>query len=125
MLKLNSMRLFFYRNFVSKLWNVGVFLHIILLHAISDITHNLYFPNLAKYIQHVQGDSSVSTFDPSTAGNLPLGERYFISRIHEVARVCTDALANHRYSEASTVIYEFLWDEFADWYIEVRFVSIC
>ena len=52
--------------------------------------------------------------------SLPLAERYIVSRCHQVTEETTSALDRHQFAEAGRAIYDFLWDELADWYIEVR-----
>jgi valyl-tRNA synthetase len=57
--------------------------------------------------------------------SLPLAERYICSRCHEVVQDVSLSLDKFHFSEAGRVIYDFLWDEFADWYIEVTLVGVC
>lgn len=49
---------------------------------------------------------------------LPLPERYIVSKCHELANKVTLSLKSYAFGEAGREISEFLWDEFADWYIE-------
>ena len=49
---------------------------------------------------------------------LPLPERYIVSSCHQLVMRVTQALEAHSFGDAGRMIYEFLWDEFADWYIE-------
>ncbi len=104
---LSKQRLENSRNFVNKLWNTG------------------------KYITHVLGtekpvgrtewseDRDQRPLSISDTRAWPLSERYIVSRIHEVSIAVTNALESHEYSDAGKLIHDFLWDEFADWYLEI------
>jgi valyl-tRNA synthetase len=50
---------------------------------------------------------------------MPLLERYIISRCHEVSLAVTAHLEEFKFAEASKDIHDFIWNEFADWFIEV------
>lgn len=50
--------------------------------------------------------------------DLPLLEKYIVSRAHQVSVAVTEALGDYRYAEASREASDFLWNELADWFIE-------
>ena len=50
---------------------------------------------------------------------LALPERYIVSSCHQLVERVTLLLENYDFGDAGRQIYEFLWDEFADWYIEI------
>lgn len=50
---------------------------------------------------------------------LPLAERYIISKCHLLVEQVTSSLEAYNFGDAGRQIYEFLWDEYADWYIEI------
>jgi valyl-tRNA synthetase len=79
------------RNFANKLWNASRF---ILL-------------NLDGYDgKPVEGD-------------LPLEDRWILSRLASTTEAITQSLTIYRFSEAARLLYEFVWSEFCDWYIEL------
>ncbi|KAM3569768.1 hypothetical protein VYU27_008148, partial [Nannochloropsis oceanica] len=49
---------------------------------------------------------------------LPLPERYIISLAHELVSKVTSGLEDYDMGDAGQLVYQFLWDEYADWYIE-------
>ena len=49
---------------------------------------------------------------------LAVPERFIVSRCHEVVAKVTLALENYNFGESGRVVHDFLWDEFADWYVE-------
>jgi len=91
------------RNFANKLWNSGRFI----LGNLKDLSPE-EFEALA-----VQGPLTSEEIE-----ELPLPERYIVSLCHELANDVTASLDKYNLGDAGRQIYEFLWDEYADWYIE-------
>lgn len=85
-----------YRNFVNKIWNSARFL-LMICQECEGIDHN-----------------NPENFECKT-----LADRWIVSRLHKTVKAVNKALDNHLYSEAGTRIYEFLWDEYCDWYLEM------
>jgi len=50
---------------------------------------------------------------------LALPERYIISKCHELVESVTIDIEKYQLGAAGSKIYEFLWDQYADWYIEI------
>lgn len=80
------------RNFTNKLWNAARF-------AIL---------NLEGY--------TPEAVDPET---LPLEDRWILSRIATVTRTVTESLDRFEFSEAARTLYEFAWDDFCSFYVEI------
>jgi valyl-tRNA synthetase len=84
-----------FRNFVTKLWNS------------------------ARYVlMNIEGcneDSSELTKNDIKT----LADRWIVSRTMEVISETTAYIENFKYSEAGTVVYNFLWSEVCDWYLEI------
>jgi len=78
-----------YRNFVNKLWNV------------------------ARFILS-QKEKRVEKLEIKT-----IADKWIISKTQKLIDRVTDHFESYRFSEAGTLIYEFLWHEFADWYLEI------
>ena len=55
---------------------------------------------------------------PEELAELPLPERYIISKCHALTAEVTAGLEAYNMADAGQQIYQFLWDEYADWYIE-------
>ncbi|MBT3375691.1 MAG: valine--tRNA ligase [Lentisphaerae bacterium] len=83
------------RNFANKIWNA------------------------ARFRMH-QGDCSVNWQDLSdlSADELRPDDRWILARANDTVRDITDALANFRFHEIGRLLYEFIWNEFCDWYLE-------
>ncbi len=82
------------RNFANKLWNVGRLL-------LSSL-----------------GDAPLPALADLPAGRLTLADRWIVSRLARVARETTEHLERFRLNDAVGTPYHFLWDDFADWYLE-------
>ena len=92
------------RNFANKLWNAGKYLQ----NTLSTLSPE------ERQALAVTGPMSRADLDA-----LPLAERYIVSRCHELVMKVTQALEDYDFGDAGRQIYEFLWDEYADWYIEI------
>ncbi|MEI6287007.1 MAG: class I tRNA ligase family protein, partial [Bacillota bacterium] len=82
-----------YRNFANKIWNASRFV----------------LMNLADY----EYDSK------NVPADFVLADRWILSRLQMLITNVTSALDNYEPGEASRLLYEFIWDEFCDWYIEM------
>ena len=80
------------RNFANKLWNASRFL----------------LMNLENY-----------TPEPFLVSELPLEDRWILSRLTECCHQVTEQLDQYRFSEATRTLYDFTWNEFCDWYLEI------
>src|SRR5262249_14145024 len=50
---------------------------------------------------------------------LPLEDRWILSRLATTTKAVTENLAGYHFSDAARVIYDFTWSEFCDWYVEM------
>ncbi len=83
------------RNFCNKLWNAA----------------RLVLTNLAE-----SDDRAEMDYSPD---DLALEDRWIRSRLHRTADAMTRALEKFQFNEAAHAIYEFVWHELCDWYLEV------
>jgi valyl-tRNA synthetase len=84
------------RNFANKLWNAARFLL----------------------------DAQFGNIDGYTPGavrleELPIEDRWILSRLATTTARVTEALEGYHFSEAVRAIYDFTWSEFCDWYVEM------
>jgi valyl-tRNA synthetase len=86
-----------YQAFGTKLWNAARFV----------------LMNLPEGTEAVKPEFRASSV------NLPMTDRWIISRINGVSREVNQALEQFRYDEAASTLYHFVWHEFCDWYIEM------
>ena len=81
------------RNFANKIWNASRYM-LMNLEGADDA----FVPEESDYT---------------------LADRWILTRSAETARAVTANLENYELGEAGRAIYEFLWSEFCDWYIEL------
>lgn len=87
------------RNFANKLWNVARFV----LAAIGD----------APITRDIEGNPAAPDATP-----MALADRWLVSRLHTLTGEVTRLLDAYQLGEAGRHIYDFLWGDLADWYIE-------
>lgn len=81
------------RNFANKIWNASRFV-----------------------LMNLEG------FDPAftpNAKDFTLADRWILSRYNQTVADVTRNLERFELGEAARMVYEFIWDEFCDWYIEL------
>lgn len=80
------------RNFANKIWNAGRFL---LMNAEQiKVNYKLKFDSL------------------------DLTDKWILSRLNSTIKNYTEALKNFKINDASKIIYNFIWSDYCDWYIE-------
>ena len=50
----------------------------------------------------------------------PVEDRWIFSRLNECAREMNRAIDTYRYHEAAQTVWHFIYDDFCDWYIELK-----
>ena len=83
-----------YRNFCNKIW----------------IAARYVLMNCENEDCGTQNDSTVE---------LSLADRWIISKVQETTEEVTRAVSNYRFDMASQALYEFIWNEYCDWYLEL------
>ena len=80
------------RNFANKVWNASRFI-----------------------LMNMEGKTGIET----GAENLQPVDKWILSRLNNVVREVTDNMENFELGIAVQKVYDFIWDEFCDWYIEM------
>lgn len=55
---------------------------------------------------------------PLDITSLPTTEKYIISKLHFTAVEVTRCMSQYAFAEMARLVYDFMWNELADWYIE-------
>jgi valyl-tRNA synthetase len=84
------------RNFANKLWNAGRFV----ITAISS------------------QQSATENWSTNTA-HWTLADSWIWARLQQLVRDVERHFQNFQYGQAGQQIYDFIWSEFADWYVEI------
>jgi valyl-tRNA synthetase len=79
------------RNFANKIWNVGRFV-----------------------ISAVSGQQS-----EAQPGDFTLADSWIWAKLQQLVRDVERLFQNFQYGQAGQQIYDFLWSDFADWYVEI------
>jgi valyl-tRNA synthetase len=91
-IRLGEERIEGYRNFANKIWNAA----------------RLVLTNLDGY-------------DPARArrGSPSVADRWIKSRLTEATAQMRKAMDTYRFNDAASAVYQFLWHEYCDWYLEI------
>ena len=87
-----------YRNFCNKLWNAARF---VLMNTEEQDNGLSDAPNTFTQVDH-----------------------WIISRLNQVTATTSHAIDNYRFDLAAQAIYEFTWNEYCDWYLELAKISL-
>ncbi len=90
-IRMSEERIAGYRNFVNKLWNAARFT-----------------------LMNLEGDLEA---DPGLEPSLE--DRWILSRVNRAAAEAAAAIDEYRFNDAASVLYQFTWHEFCDWYLEL------
>ncbi|ACT03050.1 valine--tRNA ligase [Paenibacillus sp. JDR-2] len=80
------------RNFANKIWNASRFA-----------------------LMNLEGFTSS---DIDIKSNLGTAERWILHRLNETVREATRLIDSYEFGETGRILYNFIWDDLCDWYIE-------
>ncbi|NQX69556.1 valine--tRNA ligase [Paenibacillus alba] len=86
------------RNFANKIWNASRFA-----------------------LMNLEG---VAASDIDLTGQLGTADRWILHRLNETVREVTRLIDSYEFGETGRVLYNFIWDDLCDWYIEFSKLSL-
>ncbi len=84
-----------YRNYCNKLWNA------------------------ARYVLMNTEGKDCGLGAASAAIELSLADRWITARLAKTIATANEAIAQYRFDHAAQAIYDFTWNEYCDWYLEL------
>ena len=99
-IKFNEKRVEGYRLFLNKIWNVARF-----------ISMNV------KEGEEVIAVKEICAGDSQTA--LSLADKWILSRLSSVSAEVNQSLDEYRFNDSAGTLYQFIWHELCDWYVEM------
>ena len=111
-IKWNDIGVETYRNFANKIWNATRFC----LMNSEGATVLSEPPAVAGGLTRTDRYGQPA----ATAGGSDLADRWIISRLNKTAKAVNRALDTYQFHEAVQLLYHFFWDDFCDWYIELK-----
>jgi len=82
------------RNFANKIWNAARFI----LMNVKDFSYDLTKQDELK---------------------MNMADKWMLSRTNQVIKEIDQALSRYSFGEMSKTLYDFIWNEYCDWYIEI------
>lgn len=92
--RLDEQKIAGYRNYINKVWNIGRFIAL---------------------------QSEGKTLDQPEASSL--ADKWILHQLNQLIQLTTSRLERFEFSAAGEAIYDFIWHEFADWYLEITKVE--
>ena len=92
-IKLSNERFEYGRNFANKIWNASRFL----------------LMNLTKSGKELELDLN----------NLSIADKWILNSLNNVVKEVNDNIKNYRIGEVASILYDFFWNYYCDWYVEL------
>lgn len=96
-IKISDERFEYGRNFANKIWNASRFT-----------------------LMNLEGIDE-GEFNPD---NLTLADKWIINKLEETAKEINQNISEFRFGETAQLLYEFFWNTFCDWYLEMAKVQL-
>ncbi len=101
------------RNFANKIWNAGRFL--LTKKNVIEEKGDWHFRNSRWISDHQNQDIKLSSW----SDEFELEDEWIFSQLHLLIRNLNSAIENYRVNDASKALYDFVWHDYCDWYIEL------
>ncbi len=106
-----------YRNFCNKLWNASRY--VMLSVAGEEAVENASSPeNPGGLIEITDAMKAACGVNGEDAA-LSLADRWIISRLQRAESEVRRHMDQYRFDMAAQTLYEFIWNEYCDWYLEL------
>ena len=96
-IKISDEKFEFGRNFANKIWNASRFV----------------FMNLSK--ENYDFNIDLSKFS--------IADKWILNELNETVKIVNENMENYRIGEVASILYEFFWNKYCDWYIELSKIN--
>ncbi len=96
-IKISDERFEYGRNFANKIWNASRFV----LMNLDGVDNN---------------DIDYS--------KLTIADKWILNKLNNVAKEVNDDIKNYRIGETAHVLYDFFWNSYCDWYVEIAKIQL-
>src|SRR5574344_250721 len=96
-IKISDERFEYGRNFANKIWNASRFV-----------------------LMNLEG---VDT-NPIDMSALTLPDKWILDKLNKTSKLINENIINYRIGETAHVLYDFFWDSFCDWYVEIAKIQL-
>ncbi len=80
--------------------------------------------NAARFVMMNLGDDAPPRLAAVPVAQLGLPERWILSRLQTVVDGVRDAFSAYRFNDAALALYQFIWHEYCDWYLEISKIAL-
>ena len=96
-IKMSEERFEYGRNFANKIWNASRFV-----------------------LMNLEGvDSKDIDFD-----NLTIADKWILDKLNKTAKEVNENIENFRIGEVAHILYDFFWNSYCDWYVEIAKIQL-
>ena len=96
-IKISDERFEYGRNFANKIWNASRFV-LMNLEGVDD--------------------------NPIDMNNLTIADKWILDKLNETTKLVNDNIKNYRIGEMAHVLYDFFWNSYCDWYVEIAKIQL-
>ena len=96
-IKISDERFEYGRNFANKIWNASRFV-LMNLEGVDD--------------------------NPVDMQNLTIADKWILNTLNETVKLVNDNVKNYRIGEMAHVLYDFFWNQYCDWYVEIAKIQL-
>ena len=96
-IKISDERFEYGRNFANKIWNASRFV----LMNLEGVDDNKIDMN-----------------------NLTIADKWILDKLNETTKLVNDNIKNYRIGEMAHVLYDFFWNSYCDWYVEIAKIQL-
>lgn len=96
-IKISDERFEYGRNFANKIWNASRFV----LMNLDGVDDNAIDMN-----------------------SLTIADKWILDKLNETTKLVNDNIKNYRIGEMAHVLYDFFWNSYCDWYVEIAKIQL-